>query len=112
MDPKKSKLNFLPDWLIQNYKKINASGYFVISQGQLFYMYFTLSCKNRKILLTFISALLFISLIASCKSNKYSCDANRSRSYSKMKKNKSNYGVLYEHKSKPVPKNYLIKNSR
>ena len=98
--------------MIQNYKKIIESGYFVISQGQLFYMYFTFPGKNRKTLLTLTSALLLISMIASCKSNKYSCDANRSRSYSRIKKNKSNYGILYEHKSKPVPKNYLIKNSR
>lgn len=59
-----------------------------------------------------IIGLCLIFLLAGCFKNKYSCDANRARNYNKIKKNKSNYNLLYSPKSKPVPKNYLIKNGR
>jgi len=51
-------------------------------------------------------------LLGSCSKNKYSCEAIHSKNYHKVKKNKSNYNLLYSPKSKPVPKDYMIKNGR
>ncbi len=51
-------------------------------------------------------------LLAACSGNKYACDANRTRSFHKIGRNKSNYGAVYSPKTKPVPKNYLINNGR
>jgi len=61
-----------------------------------------------------IILLFFIILVfdASCKSGKAVCQSNRSYKPAKVKKNRSNYGVLYEFKSKPVKKDYVIRNVR
>jgi len=47
---------------------------------------------------------------SSCKSRKAGCDANGQFKTRKMKKNRSNYGVKYDYKSRPVRKNYVIRN--
>jgi|GEM_PF-924732 hypothetical protein len=49
---------------------------------------------------------------SSCGSRMAVCDANQHGKSAKMKKNRSNYGVRYDYKSKPVGKNYLIRNGR
>jgi hypothetical protein len=61
---------------------------------------------------TLIAGVFLVICFSSCSKNKYYCDANRPRNYHKIKKNKSNYGALYSPKTKPVPKNYMIKNGR
>jgi len=63
-------------------------------------------------LTTLIAGAFLVICFSSCSKNKFYCDANRSRSYHKIKKNKSNYGALYSPKTRPVPKNYTIKNGR
>lgn len=59
-----------------------------------------------------IFSLLILSVSPGCKSRKGVCDANNQYSMKKMKKNRSNYGTRYEFKSKPVKKNYVIRNGR
>jgi len=65
-----------------------------------------------------IPVLLMLAVISiagtftSCKSEKATCEVNKQSKLKKMKKNRSNYGVRYEYKSKAVRKNYVIRNSR
>jgi len=67
----------------------------------------------RGLSLIIISAgLCLVFLLGACSGNKYSCEANHSRNYHKIKKNKSNYNLLYSPKSRPVPKDYMLKNGR
>ncbi len=63
----------------------------------------------------FIIAVLsgaFLIAGSACKSRKSICESNKTYSTKKVKKNKSNYGVKYGFKAKPVKKNYVIKNRR
>ncbi len=55
---------------------------------------------------------IMICITTSCNSGKAVCDSNHLGKPPKLKKNKSNYGVVYEHKSKPVGKNYVVRNRR
>lgn len=48
----------------------------------------------------------------SCKSRKGVCVSNGQSKSVKMKKNRSNYGKIYDFKSKPVGKSYVIRNRR
>jgi hypothetical protein len=57
--------------------------------------------------------IIFMGLgLGSCNSRKAVCDSNKQYQPSKMKKNKSNYGVRYGYKSKSVRKDYVIRNGR
>jgi len=62
----------------------------------------------------FISLVIFFtaSTLVSCKSRKAVCDANRSNKTLKIKKNRNQYKVRYDFKSKPVRKDYVIRNGR
>jgi hypothetical protein len=75
-------------------------------------MYSMFRTVNGKIIISIIALMLGCFFLGGCKGSKSSCEVNRPRSYSKIKKNKSNYGVLYDHKTKAVPKNYMIRNGK
>ncbi len=62
--------------------------------------------------LLLITAIPISGILTSCKSEKATCEVNKQSKLNKMKKNRSNYGVRYEYKSKAVRKNYVIRNSR
>ncbi len=70
------------------------------------------SGKKRLTVQILFLAFCLALLLPGCTKNKYSCESNRVRSFSKIKKNKSNYGALYSPKMRPVPKNYRINNGR
>ncbi len=59
-----------------------------------------------------LTLIMFCLLFAgsSCKSRKAGCEANGQFKSKKMKKNKSNYGTKYDYKTRPVKKNYMIRN--
>ncbi len=59
-----------------------------------------------------LAMFIMVCINTSCKSRKGVCDANRQSKTMKMKKNRSNYGVRYSFKSKPVGKSYVIRNRR
>lgn len=60
-----------------------------------------------------VMLMVIISFIAvGCSKNKFSCDAYGSSYKKKHKKNRNNYGALYSPKSKPVPKNYNLKQGK
>jgi len=59
-----------------------------------------------------IAGLCIALFFTGCSKNKYSCEAYGTKKHHKIQKNRSRYNVLYSTKTKPVPKNYLIKNGR
>lgn len=51
-------------------------------------------------------------VLVSCKSRMALCNTNNQQKMVKIKKNRNNYNYRYNFKSKPVRKDYVIKNSR
>lgn len=60
------------------------------------------------IIFTTVSAFLF----QSCRSEKATCEVNRNKKTNYKKKNRNNYGKVYNYKAKPVRKDYVIRNGR
>lgn len=75
-------------------------------------MYVINSSVFRFSYLLLLFSLCLMLCLAGCSKNKFSCEANHSKNSYKPKKNKSRYGALYETKTRPVPKNYVVKNGR
>lgn len=75
-------------------------------------MYFNIIRFFRHCFPLVLAAVLIIAVSSACTKNKYSCESYHGKGNHKQKKNKNNYGALYSPKSKPPPKNYLIKNGR
>ncbi len=55
---------------------------------------------------------IMVCSMTACNSRMSTCDARGSGNSVKMKKNRSNYGAMYDYKAKPVGKNYVIRNGR
>ncbi len=60
----------------------------------------------------FILNFLIGSVLVSCKSRMTLCNTNNQQKMVKIKKNRNNYNLRYNFKSKPVRKDYVIRNSR